>query len=77
VRINRQAIHLMEPKRCSEKPSHLSDPYQKAQKNADYIFRFAKQFSRNEPFILIFVHHPWLGGREHATNLDLFTNTYL
>ena len=24
VRINRQAVQLSEPKRCSEKPSHLS-----------------------------------------------------
>ena len=35
------------------------DPYHLAQENALYPFRDAKQFTRNSPFILIYVVHPW------------------
>ena len=35
------------------------DPYHLAKENALYPFRDAKQFTRNGPFILIFVVHPW------------------
>lgn len=35
------------------------EPYHLAKENALYPFRYAKQFTRNTPFILIFVVHPW------------------
>jgi hypothetical protein len=35
------------------------DPYCLARENALFSFRDAKQFTRNKPFILIFVVHPW------------------
>ena len=38
---------------------HGSDPYYLAKENALYPFRYAKQFTRNTPFILIFVVHSW------------------
>jgi len=42
--------------------SHVLDPIALADKNADYAFRYAKQFSRNKPFLLLFSIHPWFGG---------------
>ena len=39
--------------------SHTIEPYCLARENALYPFKFAKQFTRNNPFILIFVIHPW------------------
>lgn len=35
------------------------EPYRLAKENALYPFRDAKQFTRNNPFILILVVHPW------------------
>jgi hypothetical protein len=35
------------------------DPYLLAQENQKYAFRSANQFTRNSPFFLIFVLHPW------------------
>jgi hypothetical protein len=35
------------------------DPYHLAKENALFPFSDAKQFTRNNPFILIFVVHPW------------------
>jgi hypothetical protein len=35
------------------------EPYLLAKENALYPFRYAKQFTRNTPFILILVVHPW------------------
>jgi len=35
------------------------DPYRLAKENALFPFKDAKQFTRNNPFILIFVVHPW------------------
>jgi hypothetical protein len=36
-----------------------ADPYCLAKENALLPFKYAKQFTRNKPFILIFVVHPW------------------
>ena len=38
---------------------HGRNPYYLAKENALYPFRYAKQFTRNTPFILIFVVHSW------------------
>jgi hypothetical protein len=37
----------------------IVSPYLLAKENATYPFRSANQFTRNAPFILIFVIHPW------------------
>jgi hypothetical protein len=47
---------------------HFHSPYRLARENADYAFRFAKQFCRNDPFILIFAYHPWMGAK--SLNVD-------
>lgn len=56
------------------------DPYEFAEKNADYAFNYAKQFAKREPFILVFVLHPWLGASTLTTNfsgyLDVFTRSF-
>ncbi|BBP00214.1 hypothetical protein [Sulfuriferula nivalis] len=39
--------------------SRIIDPYLLAQENALYPFKYAKQFTKNAPFVLIFVIHPW------------------
>jgi len=39
--------------------SRILSPYLLAKENASYPFRSANQFTRNAPFILIFVIHPW------------------
>ena len=38
----------------------VSNPHTLIEANKDYAFRFAKQFVRNEPFVLFFVIHPWV-----------------
>jgi hypothetical protein len=54
----RLVIRMEDPK-----PVHVSaisiDPYLLASENQKYAFRFANQFTRNSPFVLIFVIHPW------------------
>lgn len=56
------------------------DPYQHAEECADYAFRFAKQFVRRKPFMLVFVVHPWLGGLNLHTNFaggaDIFLRSF-
>lgn len=52
------------------------DPYLLARENADYAFRYAKQFARNRPFALMFVIHPWFSGSLHVNfsdSLNVFT----
>jgi hypothetical protein len=39
------------------------EPYHLAKENALYPFKYAKQFTRNAPFILIFVVHPWFNAQ--------------
>lgn len=55
------------------------DPVRAARENSEYVFRFAKQFVRSEPFILIFVLHPWFSGSLHVNfdgALDTFTGEF-
>jgi hypothetical protein len=56
--------------------SHISDPYGLARENAEYAFRDAKQFTRNSPFLLIFVIHPWFTAGEMSNNLVGQTPTF-
>jgi hypothetical protein len=47
----------------AQKPVTVSsrqvDPYCLARENALFPYKDAKQFTRNKPFILIFIVHPW------------------
>jgi len=55
------------------------NPELAARENRNYIFRFAKQFTRCEPFFLIFVIHPWFSGQLHINfvdSLDTFTKEF-
>ncbi len=59
--------------------TRTGDPFLLAKENADYAFRYAKQFARNKPFVLMFVIHPWFSGSLHvnfADSLDVFTRAF-
>jgi hypothetical protein len=51
------------------KPVHVSaitvDPFLLARENYKYAFHSANQFTRNSPFMLIFVLHPWFSAVHH------------
>jgi hypothetical protein len=56
-----------------------SSPARAANENAEYPFRFAKQFARHKPFFLFFVIHPWFSGSLHVNfdgSLDQFTGEF-
>ncbi len=53
------------------------NPYAAAEQHADYVFRFAKQFPRRRPFILVFVYHPWMGGFGRHVNFAGATDIFL
>jgi hypothetical protein len=55
----------------------ILNPYELAKNNADYAFRFAKQFARRKPFMLIFVVHPWLGGLRLNTDFPGDADTFM
>jgi hypothetical protein len=65
-----------EPKKPVSISSRTSDPYLLAQENATYPLRYAHKFTRNEPFILIFVIHPWLGGLDLSHNFANGTSIF-
>jgi hypothetical protein len=46
----------------------IISPYLLAQENATYPFRSANQFTRNAPFVSIFVIHPWFNESAIFTN---------
>jgi hypothetical protein len=56
---------------------HEEDPFELAEGYADYAFKFAKQFVRRRPFILIFVIHPWLGGLRFKQNFASFGHVFM
>jgi hypothetical protein len=57
--------------------AHSADPHKLAYENRDYPQRFAGQYTRNAPFILFFVIHPWFSQGELHQNfggfVDIFT----
>lgn len=67
----------IEPPRDVHFVTNSGNPYELAKNNADYVFRFAKQFVRREPFILVFVIHPWLGGGRLSQNFASDTETFM
>ncbi|MDR3571759.1 MAG: hypothetical protein P4L81_06230 [Candidatus Pacebacteria bacterium] len=67
----------LKPLAIVQMSSGTYDPYRQAEECADYAFRFAKQFMRHKPFILVFVMHPWLGGLSLHTNFAGGTDKFL
>jgi hypothetical protein len=58
LRRGRMNIRLEEKKPVTISSRDV-DPYHLAKENALFPFRDAKQFTKNNPFILIFIVHPW------------------
>ncbi|WP_301750091.1 hypothetical protein [uncultured Erythrobacter sp.] len=56
---------------------NTANPYELAKNHADYAFKFAKQFVRRKPFILVFVIHPWLGGLRLSTSQSYNTKQFM
>lgn len=85
LKINRQARRgairfiLRAPARV-RMTARVVDPERLAEENANYAFRFAKQFARNKPFFLFFVIHPWISGLSLHVNfgggVDTFTRSF-
>jgi hypothetical protein len=67
----------LEPQRQVQSVINTADPYALAESNASYAFKYAKQFVRREPFILIFVIHPWLGGFRLFTDFSQDGRTFM
>jgi hypothetical protein len=65
-------IGLMHIRIKAPEPVNISgriiSPYLLAQENASYPFRSANQFTRNAPFISMFVIHPWFNDSAIFTN---------
>ena len=55
----------------------IHDPYALAESNADYAFKFAKQFPLQQRFLLVFVYHSWLGGLSNNVNFADHTAVYM
>jgi hypothetical protein len=57
--------------------SHAVDPLKLARENRDYPLRFAGQYARNKPFMLVFVIHPWFSQgvlhQNFGNFVDIFT----
>jgi hypothetical protein len=56
--------------------AHAVDPLKLAQENRDYPFRFAGQYARNKPFMLVFVIHPWFSQGELHQNFGNFVDIF-
>jgi hypothetical protein len=58
----------------AQKPVTVSsrqfDPYCLARENALFPYKDAQQFTRNKPFMLIFVVHPWFNAGSIAAGAD-------
>lgn len=67
----------LEPKQRVQFITNTANPYELAENHADYAFRFAKQFVRRKPFLLVFVIHPWLGGFRLSTNFSNDTEHFM
>jgi hypothetical protein len=67
---------IVRDRRAVQVSHRYSDPYQFAQENSEYVFRFAKQFCRREPFVLILAHHPWFGGLSLNSDFAGSTSTF-
>jgi hypothetical protein len=55
---------------------HENDPIALAKQNRDYPMRFASQYTRKLPFMLIFVIHPWFSQGELHQNFASFVDRF-
>ena len=53
-----------------------SDPLKLAADNKDYALRFCGQYTRNDPFFLFFVIHPWFSQGNLHQNFDGYTDRF-
>jgi hypothetical protein len=67
----------LDPKQRVQFVTNSANPYELAKNNAEYAFRFAKQFVRRRPFVLVFVMHPWLGAFRLLVNFGNDTETFM
>ncbi|KJC60073.1 hypothetical protein UP10_15510 [Bradyrhizobium sp. LTSPM299] len=56
--------------------AHASDPLSLARENRDYPLRFAGQYARNAPFLLVFVIHSWFSQGELHQNFGGFVDAF-
>ena len=56
--------------------SHSADPLALANENKAYPLRFAAQYTRNGPFMLVFVIHPWFSQGELHQNFVGFVDRF-
>ena len=56
--------------------SHTADPIQLANENRTYPLRFAGQYARKGPFVLVFVIHPWFSQGELHKNFAGFVDAF-
>lgn len=56
--------------------SHAVEPLKLAQENREYPLRFAGQYARNKPFMLVFVIHPWFSQGELHQNFGNFVDIF-
>ena len=67
-------VFIKRDKRPVQVSHRTVNPYQFADENSSYVFRFAKQFCRKCSFLLFLAFHPWLGGKSLNTNFADFTS---
>jgi len=53
-----------------------SDPIKMAAENREYALRFCGQYARNEPFMLLFVIHPWFSKGKLHQNFCGYTDRF-
>ncbi|MEI7867759.1 MAG: hypothetical protein WCI11_07690 [Candidatus Methylumidiphilus sp.] len=56
-----QTIIRLEKRKAVTVSGRISEPYLLAKENAQFPFKEANQFTMHEPFLLIYVAHPWFG----------------
>lgn len=56
--------------------AHAVNPFKLAQANRDYPLRFAAQYARNKPFMLVFVIHPWFSQGDLHQNFGNFVDRF-
>jgi hypothetical protein len=71
---------LLQPRRAVTVTSRVVDPYRLARENARYVFEDAQQFTRNAPFAIVYVIHPWFNagavGTDFAGADTMFTRAF-
>jgi hypothetical protein len=52
------------------------DPTRSAENNRDYVINFGEQYTRNDPFLLFFVIHPWFSNGSLHQNFSNYTDNF-